>query len=182
MQVTDEQWKSAMNNLLARREEWKHADDNRKLDNAIRDYKTHMSKVFIGDSLLDVGCGNKFMQKCIPPKVAYFGLDAFPVDTTVYNGKIEDDAVLKLFTKFYKIDTVCAFAVLDGCQDLDKAISNIKTIALKNVVILTGINIEVDRFHTFKIEMKTLDDLFEGWNKTYCEELKPKVLLIEYSR
>lgn len=182
MEVTEDHWKEKLNNLIERRKDWQHNDDNRKLDNVVRDYKLHLSKVYVGKSVLDVGCGSKFLESCLPKGVVYFGIDAFPIDESVYKGKIEDDETVRTFAKFYEIDTVCAFAMLDGCQNLDVAIDNMKTIARKNIVFLTGIDIEPDKYHTFKIEMDYLDTKFSDWRKTYCEQLMPKVFLIEFSR
>jgi hypothetical protein len=73
-------------------------------------------------------------------------------------------------------------AVLDNCLDFDKAIENIKQIAQKNVIILTGIDIEVDQYHTFKLQLEDFDSRFKDWNNTHREELTPKVWLLCYNR
>jgi len=48
MNVDEQRWKQATLNLIERRKLWGHPDDNRKVDNVIRDYKTHISKVSVG--------------------------------------------------------------------------------------------------------------------------------------
>jgi hypothetical protein len=73
-------------------------------------------------------------------------------------------------------------AVLDNCRNFDKAIENIKQIAKKNVIILTGIDIEVDQYHTFKLQLEDFKYRFLDWNQTHYEELTPKVWLLCYSR
>lgn len=81
-----------------------------------------------------------------------------------------------------RFDTVICFAVLDGCQNFDKAMANIKRIAAKNVFILTGVNIPVDQYHTFELKESDIDQALLGMKKTYREQLAPKVLLLEYSK
>ena len=144
----------------------------------VRDYAAHLSKCYVGESLLDVGCGDQFIKKCISPEVRYIGLDAFPISNDTFEGNIESDEAVKLF----EVETICAFAVMDNCQDFDKAIENMKLIATKNIIFLTGVNIEVDRFHTFKLQLSDFDYRFSDWNKTYAEEIVPKVWILEYTR
>lgn len=144
----------------------------------VRDYAAHLSKCYVGESLLDVGCGDQFIKKCISPEVRYIGLDAFPISNDTFEGNIESDEAVKLF----EVETICAFAVMDNCQDFDKAIENMKRIATKNIIFLTGVNIEVDRFHTFKLQLSDFDYRFSDWNKTYAEEIVPKVWILEYTR
>jgi len=183
MNVDEQRWKQATLNLIERRKLWGHPDDNRKVDNVIRDYKTHISKVSVGASVLDVGCGGGYLQQCIDESIMYYGLDAFPVNDNVINGKIEDDKIVEQFTAPNTIiDTICAFAVMDNCHDFDVAIQNMKKIAQKNIVFLTGINIEVDQYHTFKLQLEDYDSRFTDWNKGYREELVPMVWLLEYTR
>lgn len=144
----------------------------------IRDYASHLSKCYVGSSLLDVGCGDQFIKKCIDPKVRYIGLDAFPVSKDTFEGNIESDEALKLF----EVETICAFAVMDNCLDFDKAIENMKKIATKNIIFLTGVDIPVDKYHTFELKLSDFDYRFSDWNKTYAEEIAPKVWLLEYTK
>lgn len=145
----------------------------------IRDYKHHLSKVFVGKSVLDVGCGAQFLKTCLPDHVAYYGLDAFPTEEMkekTWVGNIEDDSTVKLFS----VETICAFAVMDNCLDFDKSISNMKQIATKNIVFLTGVDIEIDRFHTFELSLNDFDERFSDWKQGYREMVAPQVWLLEY--
>lgn len=176
MRTTKENWESATANLRNRGVRSTIGESTEAIK--VRDYASHLSKVYVGESLLDVGCGDQFIKKCIDPKVRYMGLDAFPIHPDTWEGSIESEASVKMFM----VDTVCAFAVMDNCLDFDKAIENMKMIAQKNIVFLTGVNIEVDRFHTFKLQLSDFDYRFSDWNKTYMEEIAPKVYLLEYTR
>jgi len=176
MKTTVDKWTSATANLIDRRKQWGHSDDNRKIDNVIRDYKTHLSKVFVGNTLLDVGCGSRFLEQCIPDYVTYYGMDAFPFNVSVdFPIAIEDIA-----DDFPRFNTVCAFAVMDNCLDFDLAIKNMKRIAIDNVVILTGIDIEVDKYHTFKLSLNDFDKRYSDWKHGYRELIAPQVYLLEY--
>jgi len=176
MKVNKQTWVNATKNLNKRRKSVGHSDDNRKLDNVIRDYKTHLNKCGVGHSVLDVGCGSMFLKSCLDEGVEYIGIDAFPINEDAFECSIED------YTNFdFGVhDTVCAFAVLDNCRDFDKACENMKRIARKNIIILTGIGIEVDEYHTFKLEHEHFDKAFSDWNCTHKEELTPKVFLLCY--
>jgi len=184
MKTTKENWEQATANLRNRGVRSTVGESVEAI--RVRDYAAHLLKVYVGESLLDVGCGDQFIKKCIDPKVRYIGLDAFPVFSNpallyeTWMGNIEDEKWIEFFDK--KIDTICAFAVMDNCLDFDKAIENMKQIAQKNIVFLTGANIEVDRFHTFKLQLSDFDYRFSDWNKTYAEEIIPKVWLLEYTR
>jgi hypothetical protein len=57
-----------------------------------------------------------------------------------------------------------------------------KRAARKNISILTGIGIEVDRFHTFKLEFSDFSQAFECWELTHKEQLQPKVWLLNYTK
>lgn len=175
MKANDKEWIKATANLRERQDARGHVDDNRTAPNVLRDYKLHLIKCGYGESILDVGCGSQFLKTQIPEHIEYIGLDAFPIKLVpTLKGSIET-------IKGISVDTVCCMAVLDNCLDFDKAIDNIKTIAKKNVIILTGIDIEVDKFHTFKLQLSDFDSKFKGWNNTHREELTPKVWLLCYS-
>ena len=175
MKAKDKEWIKATANLRERQAARGHIDDNRTAPNILRDYKLHLIKCGYGNSVLDVGCGSQFLKAQIPEHIEYIGLDAFPIEgVPTLKGSIET-------IKGISVDTVCCMAVLDNCLDFDKAIDNIKTIAKKNVIILTGIDIEVDKFHTFKLQLSDFDSKFKGWNNTHREELTPKVWLLCYS-
>jgi hypothetical protein len=174
MRVEKEKWESATANLRNRGVRSTVGESVEAI--RIRDYAAHLSKVYVGESLLDVGCGDQFIKKCIDPKVRYIGLDAFPIHADTFEGNIESDEAVKLF----EVDTVCAFAVMDNCLDFDKAIENMKQIAQKNIVFLTGIGIIPDKYHTFLLEIKDYEDRFKDWKHGYREEIIPKVYLLEY--
>lgn len=176
MKVSKSKWIKATENLNERRKQSGHVDDNRNIDNVIRDYKTHLLKGNVGKSVLDVGCGGQFLKKCLPDNVKYIGIDAFPIVEDTVKVAIED------LGGAIEVDTVCAFAVLDNCRDFFKACENIKRSARKNVIILTGIGIEVDQYHTLKLELEDFDKAFGDWTCTHKEELQPKVYLLCYQR
>lgn len=174
--------------MIASSDKWELATDNLRKRQAINgvintsnvsDYATYLNKCGYGQSVLDVGCGSQYLKQCLREYTEYIGVDAFPIDG--YNTikvAIENDEVLQ-----YKCDTVCAMAVLDNCQDFDKAMENIKGCANQNVIILTGINIDVDKFHTFKLQLSDFDKHFtEGWQSAHREELTPKVWLLSWRR
>lgn len=181
MRVEKSTWKDRLDNLINRRKEVGHTNDNFRTESPVADYAAHMRKVHIGNTLLDVGCGSCYLKGCIPEEVKYYGLDAVPLSEDVFHGMIEEDHVVNHFTLMKTIDTVCAFAVMDGCQDFDLACQNIKRIAKRNVVFLTGIGIEADEFHTHKLEISDFNRNFNDWESTVWQ-IAPKVYLLEYRR
>lgn len=179
MKVSESEWKQAMTNLLNRRKA-QGTDDNKAIDNVIRDYRLHLIKCGYGRSILDVGCGTQFLKRCIPDSIQYIGIDAFPAvgyESQTEAVAIESDEALR-----YEVDTVVAFAVLDGCLDFLKACDNMKRIAKKNIIILTGIGIDVNEYHTHRLEHHHFNTAFSDWRCTHREELQPKVWLINYER
>ena len=179
MKVSVKEWVQATENLNKRRQSVGHSDDNRSLDNAIRDYKSHLKKCGVGNSVLDVGCGSQFLKQCLDEGVEYQGLDAFPITEDTWKNSIED--CLGDEPEYIPfVDTVCAFAVLDNCRDFYLACENMKRIARQNVIILTGIGIEVDQYHTHKLEHEHFDKAFSDWDCTHKEEISPKVWLLCY--
>lgn len=177
-------WRQRVQNLLDRRATG--VQDNRKGEPLIADYARHLRSFELGASLLDVGCGDMNIKKLLEanhPGVEYLGVDAFPVSNDVTRMEIEDDEDVKVLYQMYgQFDNVICFAVLDGSYDLQKATANMKRLARKSVVILTGIDIEPDEFHTFKITQEGLDELMlaDGWIKKMSNYLTPQVLLVEY--
>jgi ubiquinone/menaquinone biosynthesis C-methylase UbiE len=185
MKTDRKTWTKKVQNLLKRRE--KGVADNDHCELLVRDYARHLRAIKIGSSILDVGCGAMTIGDIIAkdyPNVKYLGVDAFPVNDQVIEMKIEDDKQVDNFIKTHgQFDHVTAFAMLDNCQDIVAATNNIKRLANKSVLILTGIDIETDQFHTFKITKENLDALMlaDGWKITMSNFLTPNVLLIEYS-
>lgn len=171
MKATDEDWENATINLNQRR-----SNGAISKPSPASDYKLHLTKCGYGESVLDVGCGSQYLKSCLPYGFKYIGLDAFPIEgIDCIHSAIED-------LKGWKVDTVCAFAVLDNCRDFDKACQVMKATAQQNIIILTGIGIDVDRFHTFRLEHSDFERNFNDWNCTHKEEIQPKVWLINYSR
>lgn len=163
-------WKEKMNNLLERR---KTAGHNKSGSN-VSDYASHLSKVSIGMSVLDVGCGDMAIKKHIGEKL-YVGIDAFPVNSFVVGMEIEQCAFPDK-----SFDTTFCFAVLDGLYDPPKALQHMARVTKKNIVFLTGIGIEPDQYHTYMITEQMLSDNLPGFKVGYKEWLQEKVLLIEY--
>lgn len=177
LKATHDKWVAATANLNARRGTVSLENDNVHCEDKISNYFLHLAKCGVGKSVLDVGCGTQYLKRQIPHGVEYIGIDAFPINDSVTKLAIEDEAALKL-----SVDTVCAFAVLDNCLDFHKAIANMKAIAKKNIIILTGIGIEVDKFHTLKLELSDFDLAFSDWESRHREEIAPKVYLLSYGR
>jgi len=148
------------------------------------DYKELLSHCHVGNSVLDVGCGDMHLKKCLPDQINYFGLDPFPVDDTVNIWwPIETESIpLKCLAMLSMINTVCAFAVMDGCKDFNKACHNMQILAGTNVIFLTGIGIDPDQYHTLRLELSDFDEAFSGWKNTVRMEVSPKVWLLEYTR
>jgi hypothetical protein len=176
--VTEQQWVTAMDNLNRRRIERQSLDDNAKLEQSIRNYRAHLDKCYVGKSVLDVGCGHQYLKQCLPLGVEYLGIDAFPV--------VPDTMKLAIdypdFQHNLQFETVCCFATLDGVRDFDLACRRMKEIATKNIIILTGIGIDVDQYHTHRLEFEDFDRAFEGWRNTVRHMVSNKVWLLEYTK
>jgi len=179
LKTTDEHWRNATANLNARRKEQGHSNDNFLCDTPVADYRAHLDKCYVGPTLLDVGCGGQHLKSCCPEYVEYFGMDAFPIVPTDYVMAIEEATPERIGRTF---NTVCAFAILDNCRDFDQAIRAMQSLATVNIIILTGIGIEPDKFHTMKLELSDYDNLFTGWANSVRKEIQSKVWLLEYSR
>lgn len=176
MKVNKQQWIDATANLKKRRAAWNNFDDNIKLEKPIRNYGNHLEKCGYGNSILDVGCGSQALRKYIPEGINYTGIDAFPVENT-------DSILMAIEESTFEpksFDTICAMAVLDNCWNFDEACQKMKEIARINIIILTGINIEVDQYHTFKLQLEDFNRNFKDMELSYCEEISPKVYLLNY--
>ena len=182
MKADYNQWVQATVNLKERRKKESAGiqSDIPTYQSTVADYKLHLIKCGYGRSVIDVGCGRQFLKTQIEGNTHYIGIDAFPAegyeDVTLPIA-IESDEFLEL-----SADTVCAFAVLDNCLDFNKAIKNMKLVARKNIIILTGINIDIDMYHTFKLFMVDFDSMFTDWKCTHKEEVQPKVWLLNYDK
>ncbi|MGL4598535.1 MAG: hypothetical protein ACRCYO_13540 [Bacteroidia bacterium] len=181
LKTTPAKHKAAIDKLKERRKNEPWQEDNRKLDNAIRDYTTHMNKCGFGKTIIDIGCGRQYLKECLPKNIEYIGIDCFPAEgyeLKTTDLKVEDD----FFADTFEADTIVAFAVLDNCLDFDKAITNMKKVATKNIIILTGIGIPVDQYHTLRLELEDFDQKFIGWKNTVREMVSPKVWLLNFEK
>lgn len=169
MKVDKKEWESKLNNLHTRT---KGITSEHQID-----YKSLLKKVFIGKKVFDIGCGTCWLKNMLPNGTQYIGLDAYVKGDDIINDSIEDFETLKS-----KVDTSFIFAALDGMRDLEKAFINIKNITTKNVVILTGINIPPDIYHTHLITEDFLDTQMEGWKKTTRVQVHPKIIFLEYTK
>ena len=173
MKATEQDWIKATENLIERRSKnglLKLATEENK------DYTSYLNNCGYGKSVLDVGCGSQTLRLSLPEYINYIGIDAFPIVEDAIKIAIED------LSGAFVVDTVCAFAVLDNCRDFFKACENMKRSARQNVIILTGIGIEVDEYHTFKLEHEHFEQAFSDWDCTHKEELTPKVWLLCYRK
>lgn len=174
--VNQEIWNERMNNLNERRAREVIKNSIKGVD----DYKRHIEKAFIGKTVLDVGCGSRIIMRCLPNGTKYLGIDPFPQEP-------EDAGLVKMEIEKCTLsdnsfETVYAFAMLDNVYDLEAALSNIKRVASKNVLFLTGVNIEPDQYHTIKITEEDLVKRMEPFTVSFKEYLHPKILLIEFKK
>lgn len=174
--VNEDVWKERMNNLMQRRAtgyNLKNPDNN-----PAGNYKLHLEKVKVGESVLDVGCGFQIIKSYLKPGVKYVGIDPFPCISEAVEMKMEDCTY-----ENRSFDTVICFAVLDGVNNFTKTMEQVARVCAKNVVILTGVNIPVDKYHTFELTENEIDISLPNFKRTYREELgSRKVLLLEYTR
>jgi hypothetical protein len=169
-------WRQKMANLMQRRKERKDKpkDPHRS---AISRYDLHITKVKVGTRVLDVGCGSMVIKNFLSPEIEYLGIDAYPVSAEVVKMEIEK---CNYPDKWF--NTVFAFAVLDSVYDLDEALRQIARVTKGNVLILTGLDIEPNQFHTFKVTEDKLRHAFRDFEEGYKEFFGPKVALLEYVR
>lgn len=170
MEVSKTDWESKLNNLHTRE---KGISSEHQIN-----YKSLLSKVFIGETVLDVGCGTRWLKNYLPKNVSYIGLDACIAGKGIINMAIED------ITRFdiQQYDTLFIFAALDGMRDLKKALENIRKMANKNIVILTGVNIPPDQYHTHLITENFIDEQMAGLKKTVRVQVHPKIVFLEYTK
>ena len=67
-------------------------------------------------------------------------------------------------------------------RDLKLALSKMQYLSSKNIVILTGINIAPDIYHTHLITEEFLDSQMEGWKKTTRVQVHPQIIFLEYTK
>lgn len=138
-------------------------------------YKQLLSMVRVGKTVLDVGCGDCHIKRAFP-KLDYYGIDPIPRPVSDINVMLFCAEELICFERVF--DTTIAFASLDNCYNLQKALVGMKSVAKQNVIILTGIGIEPDELHTLRIDRK---DLVEVLGEPVSErEIKPNVWLFDF--
>lgn len=170
MKVEKEEWESKLNNLHTRT---KGITSEHQID-----YKTLLKKVYIGKKVLDVGCGTMWLKNYIPSETYYFGIDAY-LESGM--GRLKCD-IESLVGSGEAYDTLFVFAALDGMMDLEKAFDAMKGIAIKNIVILTGINIQPDLYHTHLITEQLIQKLMEGFKLTHRTQVHEKIVFLEYTK
>lgn len=170
MKVSNEEWQLKLDNLNSRRKYEVIKNDFAEVD----DYESHINKCYIGKTILDVGCGLQLIKQFVPNSL-YVGLDPTQMISTSIPMTIEECNFAE-----NSFETIYCFATLDGLRDLQLAAKQMKKIASKNIVILNGIDIKPDQYHTHNITIQTLTDMFGDWKIGTKEFITYKVLLIEY--
>ncbi len=166
MKVSEKKWNEVAKNLA----EWRK---NRTSKPNLDLYRKIVSKVHVGKTVLDVGCGQCYLNECLP-NINYVGIDPFPLSDNVLKISAEDlNDSSECFT-----NTVFCLASLDNVIDVKLSLKGLKKVADENIVILTGINIEPDKYHTHKITREILVDVL-GEPKQEVEML-PNVFLFEW--
>lgn len=172
MKVEKKEWEMKLKNLHTRT---KGITSEHQID-----YKNLLKKVHIGKTALDVGCGTCWLKKYLG-KSHYNGIDAFDrvehKGLNVYNGIIE---TYEFGTQ--KFETLFVFAALDGMMDLELAFVKMKDVCSKNIVILTGINIQPDLYHTHLITEKLINNLMDGFELTHRTQVHEKIVFLEYTK
>lgn len=174
MKTTPENWQLKLNNLHSRT---RGITSEHQID-----YKRLLKKVFIGKTVLDVGCGTCWLSDLIPQESHYYGIDAYKLPEhqlyDVFHESIEN--IKKLRSR--QFETLFVFAALDGMQDLVLAFKQMKALTAKNIVILTGVEIEPDLYHTHKITMPFILEQMDGFKMTFQEYQHPKIVFLEFTK
>jgi len=124
--------------------------------------------------VLDVGCGSCYLKTILPKSVEYLGIDPFPVHDEILELTAED--ILQV--EIGQFETVCMFAALDNVHNLTEALTGLKYAATKNIVLLTGIGIEPDQYHTVRVDLEDITEVLG--TPRIALELLPKVWLLEF--
>ena len=170
--VSEESWKEKMGNLI---NIWRKS--NRPAIMAVHpsgNYALHLSKVRLGSVILDLGCGEERVRVLLPKDRTYIGVDPFPIGPDVIKCKAEELSI--------KADTIICFAMLDGCQDLVEVLKRMNECAIENIVILTGLRIAPDKFHTHWIEEGLIVSLLKDFGCHLREEVSDKIWLFDFWR
>lgn len=165
--VTEQEWRDKAAGLA----EWRK---NRTSPPNLDLYKRIVSMVHVGKSVLDVGCGQRHLEKCLPKGTLYTGVDPFPLDNLTPAWGAEE----ALTWQGNKFPSVFMLSALDNVKNLDLSMKGLKHIAGQNIVILTGIGIPPDKNHTVQVDR---EDLVSVLGEPAQEiEISPKVFLFEF--
>lgn len=176
MKVSEETWKEKMDNLNKRRAKETIKNSVPGVDN----YKGHLSNIEVGKRVLDIGAGSGAIWHCLNADHSYTGIDPFPQSEFVLQYTL--DQFFQKVEPGLKFDTIIMFAALDNVQDFKETIDQIKCLCNKNVLFLTGVNIEPDQYHTIKITEEQLTAEMAPFKVGFKKYLHPKILLIEYQK
>jgi hypothetical protein len=159
-------WKEVNNNLMEWRKQGKRVPN-------LELYKDIIANVGLGKTRADIGCGQQYLKQLLPYGHNYRGIDPFPIVPTTFDVKAEDLHTLK-----FRVDTTFMLAALDNVENVELALLGLKAITKMNVIILTGINIPADKYHTHMI---TREMLYSVMGKPlYEKEMLPNVYLFEW--
>ena len=117
-------------------------------------YYKDIQIIKIGNSVLDIGCGNQSLLDHLPDGIIYQGLDPFPFGPkadNVIKSTIEDCDLLDR-----SFDTLILFASLDHCYDVEKVLQQMNRIAKTNIAIRTNIDKYPSKSHTVGCTRKDL--------------------------
>jgi hypothetical protein len=164
--VSLKEWKEKAKNLSKWRDKRTSA-----LDLSL--YKSLVNYVSVGERVLDVGAGQCHLKKVLPSYVKYKAIDPFPLSDNIVKSTAEDLIKCKL-----KFDTVFMLAALDNVISVEKSLLGLRHVAERNIVILTGIDIPVDIYHTHKINRQDLVNVLGEPSKEI--KMLPNVYLFEW--
>lgn len=163
--VSEQEWRQKAEGLA----EWRK---NRTSPPNLDLYKRIVSMVHVGETTLDVGCGQQYLFDCLL-RTIYTGCDPFPIVPDIHVCSAED---LRDWSQGF--DTVFMLAALDNVRDLKSALEGLKYVAEENIVILTSIGVKPDAAHTVQVDR---EDLVSVLGEPFQEvEMLPSVWLYEW--
>ena len=152
------------------------------------DYAKLLQNVEVGHRVIDIGCGTCWLKKYLTPRTNYTGMDPFATNEQVDCGMVIKAEIDSLDWKdnsglCRKFNTAFVFAALDGMRDPETAMKNIRQMVTDNIVILTGINIPPDQYHTHLLTLPFIRECMGNWvEKTYIEVMPEKIVFLQYVR
>lgn len=173
MKTTHEDWQKKLTNLHTRT---KGISSEHQID-----YKRLLKNVHIGQKVLDVGCGTMWLADYIPDTCYYHGIDAY-IEESPRGFGFNQVSIEECVGGGEYYNTLFVFAALDGMRDLFTAFQAMKELAFENIVILTGINIEPDLYHTHLITLDFIKEQMDGFKLTYEEFVHPKIVFLEFTK